>query len=108
MKDIPVKRSKEVRRYYQHEVSPEDREKLKLSMQGLEGIVMREIRCPWCGNIIDVVGSDTRSGHKRAMCGKCKEVFIIDYRYFRTMKRQDKYRPQRIRPSVSAGKRQVR
>ncbi len=101
-------RKSSVRQYRQHEVSPEDKERLRLSMAGLEGIVFRDIRCPYCGFLVAKMGSDVRSGHKQVRCGKCKESFVIDFRYFRTMKKRDPYKPFRLRLVDPPKKRQVR
>ena len=62
-------------------------EKLRLSTQGMETVTMREIRCPYCQFLIDIVGSDVREGHKLNYCRKCKRRYIINFSHFRVQRR---------------------
>lgn len=61
-------------------------EKLKKSLVGSENITMRRIDCPYCGFLVDIVGSDVRLGHKMIHCRKCKRDYLISYEHFRTQK----------------------
>lgn len=86
-----------IRHYRQHDVTPEDLERLRLSMEGYSEVTLRDIRCLFCGYLIERKGSDVRSGHKEVRCAKCKEVYVIDFRYFRTMRKRSRYKPFRLK-----------
>lgn len=60
--------------------------KLLKSRTEAENLTMRDIRCPFCGFLVDRVYSDI-SGHKEIFCKKCKEKYIINLGYFRRQKK---------------------
>ncbi len=64
--------------------SPHLQEKLRRSQENTEHIVMRDIKCPFCNFLVDIVGSDVTSGHKMIHCRKCKNDYMISYAHFRT------------------------
>ncbi len=72
--------------FRQNVPSDDDLLRLMLSLEDITGVSMRDIRCPYCGFLMERVGSDLRNGHKEAKCDKCKAEFLIDYRYFKTAK----------------------
>ena len=73
----------EVRTHYcNKEMPPDILEKLKKSTQEAQDLTMRDIRCPYCGYIVDKVFSDV-SGHKQVYCQKCKNQYFINLGYFR-------------------------
>lgn len=76
----------EVRAYQQTKtVTPEVRQKLHLSRQETSVLTLREIKCSYCGYLIERVFSDI-SGHKMVYCKKCKEEYPVNLGYFRRMK----------------------
>lgn len=79
-----------VRTYCQTDVSEENLYKLQLSQSETEGLVLREIRCPYCGYLVERVFSDI-TGHKMVYCKKCKEEYPVNLGYFRKVKRWKKY-----------------
>ena len=56
--------------------------KLLKSKEETEELTMREIRCPFCGFLVEKVFSDI-SGHKEIFCKKCKMKYVINLGYFR-------------------------
>ena len=75
-----------VKRQYQTPVSEDKLYRLKLSEEETQGLQLREIRCPYCGFLIDKVFSDA-TGHKMITCRKCKDEYPINLGYFRRIKR---------------------
>jgi len=76
--------------YRQSVVSAENLYKLRLSQSETEGLFLREIRCPYCGFLIDKVFSDA-AGHKMITCRKCKGEYPINLGYFRSVKCRKSY-----------------
>lgn len=79
-----------VRRQYQASVSVDNLYRLRLSREETQGLQLREIRCPYCGFIIDKVFSDA-TGHKMITCRKCKAEYPINLGYFRCVRRWKPY-----------------
>ena len=69
------------------ELSPDTLVKLLKSKQEAETLAMRNIRCPFCGFLVERVFSDI-SGHKQIYCKKCKQEYVINLGYFRRQKRK--------------------
>lgn len=80
----------EVRPQYQTAMSAEKLYRLERSKEETDGLVLREIRCPYCGFLIDRVFSDA-VGHKMIVCRKCKREYPINLGYFRKRKRWQYY-----------------
>lgn len=75
-----------IRTYQQKKtVPPEIMRKLHLSKQEASILTLREIKCPYCGYLIERVFSDI-TGHKMVYCKKCKEEYPVNLGYFRRMK----------------------
>ena len=72
-------------------LSPEMREKVERSEKECEALTKREVRCPYCGFLMDYVYSDV-SGHRQVKCRKCKRATIMNMAYFRRVRR--KYYPE--------------
>lgn len=72
------------------QVSPEAVCKLRLSLSETEGLTLRDIRCPYCGYLVERVFSDV-TGHKMVHCRKCKEEYPVNLGYFRRMTRRKNY-----------------
>lgn len=64
------------------ELNPVLYDKLVKSREEAKNLTVRDIRCPFCGFLIDKVYSDI-SGHKDIFCRKCKRKYIINLGYFR-------------------------
>ncbi len=64
--------------------------KLRLSKTETEGLSLRDIRCPYCGFLVDRVFSDV-TGHKMIHCRKCKTEYPVNLGYFRRANRRRKY-----------------
>lgn len=79
-----------VKVYRQTAVSAENMQKLRLSRSETEGLRLREIRCPYCGYLVERVFSDI-TGHKMVFCKKCKEEYPVNLGYFRRVNRWKKY-----------------
>lgn len=78
----------QIRAYHQKtDIPPEVRRKLQISKLETENLTLREIRCPYCGFLVERVFSDA-SGHKMIYCKKCKEEYPVNLGYFRRMKRR--------------------
>lgn len=67
------------------ELPAEVREKIDRSALEVEGMKMRDIRCPICQYVIARVYVDMQ-GHFQARCRKCKWEKPINLAYFRTQK----------------------
>ena len=80
-----------VKTYCQTTVSAENLYKLQLSRLETEGLRLREIRCPYCGYLVERVFSDA-TGHKMVFCKKCKEEYPVNLGYFRRVKRWKPYK----------------
>ena len=65
--------------------SPEAQVKLQQSAIEIDGLEMRDVKCPHCGYVITRVFADAR-GHFMARCRKCKEEYPINLSYFRRQK----------------------
>ncbi len=73
------------RKKYSEWVIPEEQKmKLDLSEEGIEGMGSRPIRCPRCHQIQFEAFDDNREGHLRVICDRCKLPFVISLRYFHT------------------------
>ena len=59
--------------------------KLRASRKEAALLTLREVRCPYCGFLVDKVFSDI-TGHKMVYCRKCKVEYPINLGYFRRMK----------------------
>lgn len=79
-----------VQTYRQTSVSQDALYKLRLSSQETEGLSLRDIRCPYCGYLVERVFSDA-TGHKMVHCRKCKEEYPVNLGYFRRANRRKKY-----------------
>lgn len=66
-------------------LEPETIDKLLKSEQESSELTLREIRCPYCGFLVDKVYSDA-SGHKEMHCRKCKIDYAVNLGYFRRQK----------------------
>lgn len=88
----------EVRAYRQKEAMPQDIvQKLHKSDEETAELTLRDIKCPYCGFIVDRVFSDV-TGHKLIYCRKCKEEYPINLGYFRRLKKHwhyTGYQPQK-------------
>ena len=73
------------------ELSPAVMLKLLKSKPETEHLAMRDIRCPFCGFLVEKVFSDI-SGHKQIYCKKCKQEYVINLGYFRRQKRKPYFR----------------
>ena len=76
--------------YRQTSVSQDALYKLDLSRSETEGLSLRDIRCPYCGYLVERVFSDA-TGHKMVHCRKCKEEYPVNLGYFRRANRRKKY-----------------
>ncbi len=76
--------------YRQTSVSQDALYKLDLSRSETEGLSLRDIRCPYCGYLVERVFSDV-TGHKMVHCRKCKEEYPVNLGYFRRVNRPKKY-----------------
>ena len=74
----------------QTQASPDAVYKLRLSLSETEGLTLRDIRCPYCGYLVERVFSDV-TGHKMVHCRKCKEEYPVNLGYFRRMAGRKKY-----------------
>lgn len=63
-------------------LSPEAKDKLCKSAIEVDGLEMRDIKCPHCGYVITRVFADA-CGHFMARCRKCKEEYPVNLSYFR-------------------------
>lgn len=61
----------------------EVKEKISRSMLEVEGLPMRDVKCPVCSYVIARVYADMQ-GHFHARCRKCKWEKPINLAYFRT------------------------
>jgi phage FluMu protein Com len=84
----------QIKTYYQkNNISPEIKRKLQISKMEIATLAIREIRCPYCGFLVERVFSDA-SGHKMIYCKKCKEEYPVNLGYFRRMKRHRYFKYQ--------------
>lgn len=72
-------------------LSPTVLDKLIKSREETETLSIRDIRCPFCGYLVEKVFSDI-SGHKQIYCKKCKQEYIINLGYFRRQKQKPHFR----------------
>jgi phage FluMu protein Com len=79
-----------VKMHRQTSVSKDNLYKLRLSRHETEGLSLRDIRCPYCGYLVERVFSDV-TGHKMVHCRKCKEEYPVNLGYFRRASYQKKY-----------------
>ncbi len=78
------------------ELPPEILERVKLSAEECQDLSMRELRCPYCNFLLDLIFSDA-AGHRKSKCPKCKQVTIMNVAYFRRVKRKIYSVPNRSR-----------
>lgn len=79
--------SRSARKRYSDWVIPEDnRKKLELSSQDIPDTDTRPIRCPKCSRIQFYAYGDCSTGHLDVLCSRCKERFVISFRYFHSGK----------------------
>lgn len=73
---------------YQREkpISEEIRKKLYRSRIECSMLEKRDLRCPYCGFLIDRIYSDA-AGHRESKCEKCKRITVFNMAYFRRIKR---------------------
>ena len=76
-----------VQAHRQTSVSQDSLYKLRLSRSETEGLFLRDIRCPYCGYLVERVFSDV-TGHKMVHCRKCKEEYPVNLGYFRRVSRR--------------------
>lgn len=76
--------------YRQTSVSQDSLYKLRLSRSEAEGLSLRDIRCPYCGYLVERVFSDV-TGHKMVHCRKCKEEYPVNLGYFRRVSRRKRH-----------------
>lgn len=79
-----------VRSYCQTSVSEDSLYKLRLSHSETKGLSLRDIRCPYCGYLVERVYSDV-TGHKLVHCRKCKMEYPVNLGYFRRINLRNKY-----------------
>lgn len=65
--------------------TPEFRKKLERSYMEVDGLTLRDVKCPHCRFVITRVYSDIQ-GHYLAKCRKCKSEMILNLAYFRRQK----------------------
>lgn len=65
--------------------SLESRSRAERSRREAEELLERELRCPQCGYVVGSAYSDS-TGHLKVKCKKCKNVFILNFAYFRRQK----------------------
>ncbi len=58
---------------------------LSLSLDEVEAMETRDLRCPNCGHCIQTLYGDI-SGHLRFKCKKCKGEYTVNLKYFRRRK----------------------
>ena len=80
-----------VKMHRQTSVSKDNLYKLRLSRCETEGLSLRDIRCPYCGYLVERVFSDV-TGHKMVHCRKCKKEYPVNLGYFRRHKQKHGYR----------------
>lgn len=76
--------------YRQTSASQDSLYKLRLSRSETEGLSLRDIRCPYCGYLVERVFSDV-TGHKMVHCRKCKEEYPVNLGYFRRVNRRKEH-----------------
>ena len=70
---------------YSSATSPEVRKKLERSYVEVDGLTLRDVKCPHCMFVISRVYSDIQ-GHYLAKCRKCKSEMVLNLAYFRRQK----------------------
>ena len=83
--------------------SPETLRKLELSRQRAETVQTREMHCPICGFLVQIIPV-TQTDIVFAKCHKCKFTGPLDPAYFRRMKRLNTYQ-RRLTECVRRNKR---
>lgn len=63
----------------------EAKRKIDLSRKEVDGLTLRDVKCPYCGFVISRVYPDVQ-GHIMAKCQKCKNVMTLNLAYFRRQK----------------------
>lgn len=71
--------------------SPETLRKLELSRKKAETVATREMRCPMCGFLVQIIPV-TQTELVFVRCRKCKFTGPLDPAYFRRMRRLAAYR----------------
>lgn len=72
------------------EITEKNKANLFLSLNEAKGLNQRDLRCPYCGYMIQSVFEDAR-GHLSVRCNKCKKMLVINLEYFRRIKRCHRY-----------------
>ena len=67
-------------------ITPNEKRKLDLSKQETIDLAQRDLRCPNCHFLVSKVYGDVR-GHMEFKCPKCKDIYVINFDYFRTHSR---------------------
>ncbi len=70
------------KRYSDWVIPEENRVKLELSAQDIPDTETRPIRCPKCSRIQFYAYGDCSTGHLDVLCPRCKERFVVSFRYF--------------------------
>lgn len=83
--------------------SQETLRRLELSRQKAGGVRTREMHCPICGFLVQIIPV-TQTDIVFAKCHKCKFTGPLDPAYFRRMKRLDAYQ-RRLNECVRSNKR---
>lgn len=78
------------------ELPPEVLERIRLSEEECEDLTVRELRCPYCNFLLDIIFSDA-TGHRRSKCPKCKRVLTMNVAYFRRVNKKVYLEPKRSR-----------
>lgn len=71
-------------RFTEKTMSPEVSEKVRLSFMECEELTEREVKCPVCNFVVDMVMSDAK-GHIRPKCAKCGSQAVLNLAYFKTI-----------------------
>ena len=70
-----------------YEMQPAIKRKLDLSKQETIDLAQRDLRCPNCHFLVSKVYGDA-SGHIEFKCPKCKDIYVINFNYFRSRTRR--------------------
>ena len=65
-------------------LSDENRMKAQLSATETEDMVDRALKCPHCGHVAGIIYEDCK-GHYKTKCIKCRQIFTVNFDYFRRM-----------------------
>lgn len=87
-------------------LSPEILRRLELSRQKAEATRTREMHCPICGFLVQIIPV-TQTEIVFVKCRKCKFTGALDPAYFRRMKRLSAYN-EKLRQHVGRGRRDIR